>query len=161
MSASLAIVQAPMKIAPKRERCARWPSSHFSPKMETGTIFLSLTVSRISISLIQRLDDKVAYSAIAGFNIPMQIKLSKTTAECPNLTCSTDILKTCPKQLLDFGGSVCSSACKKKLGEYSIETGHYRSHSFATSLALGSYKNLDTGAIVKGDRNCCTGKSII
>ncbi|KAI5454371.1 hypothetical protein NCC49_004426 [Naganishia albida] len=89
-------------------------------------------------SLFPENGDWYNLSLVDGFNIPMQIKLSKTTAECPNLTCSTDILKTCPKQLLDFGGSVCSSACKKK-------------------LALGSYKNLDTGAIVKGDRNCCTG----
>lgn len=61
------------------------------------------------------------YSLVAGFNVPMQITPSKLTKECPNLTCSNNLLETCPKQLLAYGGSVCSSACKVGIGEYPLE----------------------------------------
>lgn len=49
----------------------------------------------------------------------MQITPSKLTELCTELTCHKDILETCPKELLSNDGTVCSSACKKGIGEYS------------------------------------------
>jgi hypothetical protein len=94
--------------------------AEFSIFPENGDWYnLSLVDGELCLLLVfhTETDSRDVLVVRPGFNVPVQIKPSKMTAKCPNLTCSTDLLKTCPKELLAFGGSVCSSACKKGLGE--------------------------------------------